>query len=457
MSTGRPAGWASTPLNDILCRQNRAAMSTASNMLSTFLRYMAATNFTSVMGMNQYRNPLGPQNGFTFTAPTQCSTLGTPRPSIETMSPINLSAPGVGASWQHSIPTTMPWVDMSSPPQNNTQGNATVFTGMPFNVFPSLQPPSSNIARRTKRKATDVPPEAPMSKVHLCADQLANMRITPHHTLNCETSRQSRRENDMSYLANSSEQWERFRELEERLAVDSDEQFQSSDKEEAEAQNGLVVRVAEGVFDLAKANSPILPRKVMEDINKPCMQIVLWQSPEHLIQQDIKKDDGKVACPPPSSNSSSSTTNSRTTYAHSTTNPSSSFSLPDISANNSSVPVGMEAMPAVNMFEPSHPPCAASSHSPFVFNRQATSADCSLSPSQDFLRPLTSSSGSPFFSPSSLSHFSTGANNLVDMTTPGSIGCLNNNNITNFNNNNNNNMGSGVMDMFDSLDDEMQL
>ena len=49
-----------------------------------------------------------------------------------------------------------------------------------------------------------------MSKVHLCADQLANMRITPSHHSSSETSQQ------LDKFSNKLEEWDRFRELENR-------------------------------------------------------------------------------------------------------------------------------------------------------------------------------------------------------------------------------------------------
>ena len=68
---------------------------------------------------------------------------------------------------------------------------------------------------------------APISKVHLCADQLANMRITPNHHTSPDTTSQFdlQTENirvdydtrlDIKKPTNKAEDWERFRELESR-------------------------------------------------------------------------------------------------------------------------------------------------------------------------------------------------------------------------------------------------
>lgn len=412
---------------------------------------MATANCNPYLGMNQYRNPGGPQSNFTFTTPTQCTTLGTPRPCIEAISPINLSAPGVGASWQHSIPTTMPWVDMAPAPQNMPLGSATVFTGLPFSLLPSSAA-FNNTLRGSKRKALDVPSEAPASKVHLCADQLANMRITPtyhaspdathpnqQYTINsahCETGL------DFNKSANRSEEWERFRELENRLTVDGEDELDSTISENL-PEEGIQVHVADDVLKNLNSNSsPILPRQVMEDVQKPCMQIVLWQAPEKLIN-NVASKDRKVEC-------ESSTETSTAT----TSNLSSESLSANITSANSTGISSMDTMSPESMYDFQRPSVVVR-NPPFQsseLTRHASPA-CRLSPSPDFLRPLssssdssfsTSSSSSPFFSPTVGNHVNPGA------FYPGGD-YFNNNNI--FSNNN----GNNTMSIFDSVDDEMQL
>ncbi|KAK3804039.1 hypothetical protein RRG08_062409 [Elysia crispata] len=411
--------------------------------------------------MNQYRNPTGLQSNFTFTAPTQCTTLGTPRPCIETISPINLSAPGVGASWQHSIPTTMPWVDMNSAPQNVPLGSATVFTGVPFNIYSGQVSSNNSAPRRSKRKAHDVPAEAPISKVHLCADQLANMRITPNHHTSPDTTSQFdlQTENicvdydtrlDIKKPTNKAEDWERFRELESRLTADSDEEVDQSHSGVLR-KKGVQLHVNDCVINVAQNSSPILPRKVMEDINKPCMQIVLWQSPEKLIR-DITNDDSNAG------SQSLTKTSTTTTSSHSTASflksTASSISVcPPIIAPSLPGSSRMETMPSEHIFDPSRSNIIRNDVSSLstAFNRQINPA-CRLAPSPNFLRPLTSFTNSPFLSTTPSSNIAPVITNQTTLNTSHSNDYLNNNNV--FSNNNN---LSNVMDVLDSVDDEMQL
>ncbi|RUS78698.1 hypothetical protein EGW08_013553 [Elysia chlorotica] len=424
---------------------------------------MAAANYNPLTGMSPYRNPnpTGLQSNFTFTAPTQCTTLGTPRPCIETISPINLSAPGVGASWQHSIPTTMPWVDMNSVPHNVHLGSATVFTGVPFNFFSGQVPPGSNILRRSKRKAEDVLPEVPVSKVHLCTDQLANMRITPSHHMTTEKTSQfdlQAESNSVDYDAmldvrkptTKSEDWERFRELESRLSTESDDELDQSPKRK----EGIQFKVSDGILNIAQTSSPILPRKIMEDLNKPCMQIVLWQSPEKLIG-DLTNDDSSADSQSSTATTLSSSNVSMVTSNTSAITSSSISNCPSVSRHCLPGSSHMEVMASELMSDLPMTRLQGNDLPSFSLPpdlRRSANPACRLAPSPGFLRPLTSFTNSPFWSSSPPSHTAPASN----LTPYGSDYFNNNNNNNIFSNNNSSNQNNG-MEMFDSLDDEMQL
>ncbi|KAI8782861.1 uncharacterized protein LOC106071345 isoform X1 [Biomphalaria glabrata] len=350
------------------------------NYLPGLYNEMAATvfnNFSSV-----HRSPVLSQNSFTFTSPTQGITLATHRPSIQTTSPIsNMSAPGVGTSWQHSIPVTMPWADVVN---LRGAGTTTVFTGVPVPAFPEL-PQSVNVlapVKCPKRKALDLPDEAPLSKVYLCADQFAHMTITSQDQSVLTTpsvagdntnvqvffgSRESQCQSDASA-------WQRFREIENRLEVELDEDFdgnlgQTNNME----QDGPRLTIVDGILESTKRQSPILPRKVMEDITKPCMQIVLWKSPGELVRE-VAKEESQTKT------SSSSTT---TTLTNSQTLGTSAS--PADGGSSCTVNAGMGTIPESFLFNTSH---ASVSQSCIGTNFQSTaSVSTSLPPS---FSPLSS-------------------------------------------------------------------
>ncbi|CAL1528517.1 unnamed protein product [Lymnaea stagnalis] len=283
------------------------------NYLPGLYNDMATAAFSHFTSAQQFRNPVVSQNSFTFTSPTQCSTLATHRPSIQTTSPINMSAPGVGTSWQHSIPVTMPWVDMVS---SRGAGTTTVFTGVPLPAYPDLQMSCTVQIKPPKRKAIDSPDEAPMSKVYLCADQFANMTITTQEQPSLDQVQAGSDDRGVQVFIGArgtqcrgdAEAWQRFRDIENTLDVDLEEDIEvnmaASDNWEP---HGPCFKVAQGILENT-THSPILPRKVMEEITKPCMQIVLWKSPGELIR-DIKEEN--------QSKSSSTTTTITSTFTNS--------------------------------------------------------------------------------------------------------------------------------------------
>ncbi|KAH9515133.1 hypothetical protein Btru_019285 [Bulinus truncatus] len=266
---------------------------------------MAATVFNNFPSAQHYRNPVLSQNSFTFTSPTQGITPATHRPCIQTTSSINnMSAPGVGTSWQHSIPVTMPWVDTVN---FRGAGTTTVFTGTPLPTCPEIL--TSDVPlKRPKRKALDLPDEAPLSKVYLCADQFAHMTITPQEqsgkvpVTDDSKAVQVYFESRETQCQSDTQAWQRFRDIENSLDIELDEDIGGNigHVKNVEA-DGPRLRIVEGILDSAR-QSPILPRKVMAELTKPCMQIVLWKSPGELIR-DVSKDENQTKT------SSASTTN----------------------------------------------------------------------------------------------------------------------------------------------------
>ncbi|XP_005102676.1 probable serine/threonine-protein kinase ndrD [Aplysia californica] len=268
------------------------------NYLPGFPSDISAATFAHVLPTAlHFRSGSVPQNSFTFTTPTQCNTSATPRPCIQTTSRIsNLSAPGVGASWQHSIPTTMPWVATQAVPMRQVGlGNASLFTGIPSHInVPSCSSP----IKRPKRRALDEPNEAPSSKVYLCLDKFANLHISP--------SEHSRDVGTAASYADQTENinsiWQHFQEIENRLDEELEEDVNTCVDPGNTQEDGPVLKVADGILDVDKhkklvSAEPILPREVIAEVQKPCMQLVLWQSPAAAIREFLKCDD-------PQSNSS---------------------------------------------------------------------------------------------------------------------------------------------------------
>ncbi|CAG5124693.1 unnamed protein product [Candidula unifasciata] len=271
----------------------------------------AAFNYHSALAHT--RSPGVVQNGFTFTSPTQCSTMATYRPGIQTTSPIrSLSAPGVGAAWQHSIPVTMPWADIKSPISHLGVGSTAVFTGTPASPYFDGQLSCSSPLRRPKRKALDMPDEAPTSKIYLCADQFANLKISPSEKENYGLPADDGGHTSVQFYSGANilkskgdiEGWQRFRDVENRLDVEVDEDIQLHTANTS-SKDGPCLKVAEGILN-SVTSSPILPHKIVEDMTKPCMQIILWKSPSE-IMRDVAKEDLETTQPSSSSSASSST------------------------------------------------------------------------------------------------------------------------------------------------------
>uniref|UniRef100_A0A0B6YFM4 Uncharacterized protein n=1 Tax=Arion vulgaris TaxID=1028688 RepID=A0A0B6YFM4_9EUPU len=209
----------------------------------------------------------------------------------------------------------MPWVDMKSPVCHPGVGTTTVFTGTRTSPsFSSEGQLSTNVpVRCPKRKALDVLDEAPTSKIYLCADQFANLKISAGEKQNFGLPADDGGNTGVQFYTGVKtskskcdiEGWQRFRDIENRLDVEVEEDIDLNMGKVRGSKEGPCLKVAEGVLGPAVVNSQILPRRVMEDITKPCMQVVLWKSPGEIIREIAQEEVTKT----PSSFSTTITTN----------------------------------------------------------------------------------------------------------------------------------------------------
>lgn len=252
-------------------------------------------NYTSM------QNNIGPCNypgNFTFAVPTSASQLNAGLQSNQHvglysntyMNPQRV-VPGMGVSWQHSVPNNMPWTDQV---YGTVNSGVTTFSGKPtvsqsYNTVTSPRASCSVSPRRNKRHAVeDIEPIAPENKIFLTEEKMTarmkNLNISPMISSAAFVQPLP----DVVLSSNMEPQYcqeagdlQRLRELERRLEEDVSE---SMDREKSGKEKGkprlriklnLPDQVTVGLFD----PRPILPKKILEDINKPNLQVVVWKPP----------------------------------------------------------------------------------------------------------------------------------------------------------------------------------
>ncbi|CAC5416885.1 unnamed protein product [Mytilus coruscus] len=215
---------------------------------------------------------------FTFAVPTRASsyTLGhvghTHQPRGLYSIPISQQGmvPGFGASWQHSVPNQMPWTENWTAPTTN-------FGITTFTAIPTMSVPSFSIYRK----------DAPISKCRVTAEKMvARMEglslINNGSPSGCEKTEyqfQPALDYDLNDMATSSTTcstmsggWERFREIENRLNSESDD-------EDLPDEDGVKVHITESIAKNILESQPLIPQKILDNFHKPCMEVVLWKSP----------------------------------------------------------------------------------------------------------------------------------------------------------------------------------
>ncbi|XP_062584823.1 uncharacterized protein LOC134246477 [Saccostrea cucullata] len=238
---------------------------------------------------------------FTFAVPTSANQLTagftqTSQPgglySNTYMNPQRV-VPGMGASWQHTVPNYMPWTDQVYGMVNSGMSRVPTFTGnstvsQSYNIVPS--PSCSGPTRRNKRHATeDIEAGSPENKIFLTeekmADRMQSLNIQCTGTRNLSPPPVQplpdvvlSSDMDAQYCTEA-EGLQRLKELEKRLEDDvsesRDREKTRKDKPKFKLKLNLPEKVTAGIFN----PSPILPKRILEDINNSNLQVVLWKPP----------------------------------------------------------------------------------------------------------------------------------------------------------------------------------
>lgn len=248
------------------------------------------------------QNNIGPCNypgNFTFAVPTSASQLTAGL--TQSNQPVGLYSntymnprrvvPGMGVSWQHSVPNNMPWTDQV---YGTVNSGVTTFSGKPtvsqsYNTVTSPRASCSVSPRRNKRHAVeDIEPISPENKIFLTEEKMAarmqNLNISPMNSSAAIVQPLP----DVVLSSNMEPQYcqeagdlQRLKELEKRLEEDVSE---SMDREKSGKEKGkprlriklnLPDQVTAGLFD----TQSILPKRILEDMNKPNLQVVVWKPP----------------------------------------------------------------------------------------------------------------------------------------------------------------------------------
>ncbi|KAK6192337.1 hypothetical protein SNE40_003821 [Patella caerulea] len=237
-------------------------------MMPSRLQFMSPNNYTTC-------------NQFTFGSPTQSSACTSsqqmPTSSSRGIFMHRMSAPGLGVSWQHTVPKTMPW----------SEASAIQFTSRPitsacrFNSRTSAQCSSLSLPQpKPKRHLVTFDDEATPNKRLLTEERMAarmeNLFIgkTPAHVLGKDNS-------------NTTDSWEKFLQLEERL---KDDEIILEDERMTEGRmnhNGF--KISDELKDKIFSQEPFLPQQVLQNLNQPSLQLVLWKPPEGVVSEILEK------------------------------------------------------------------------------------------------------------------------------------------------------------------------
>ncbi|XP_041347783.1 uncharacterized protein LOC121367578 [Gigantopelta aegis] len=280
-----------------------------------------------------------PVNRFTFATPTQTS-LGryvaqpysvTSVPSTQIANIVARTVPGLGATWQHSLPNTahprlqmdvtwqncvphmshtqigmdsvaapqlsvpqdMPWMQ-DTPPSNK---DVSVFSAVPilhpqlcYKRGPKRQlgiPDADNGCSPSKQFITEEMMAARMKDLSLdCATCTG-----PSPTRKTPVSPSTAITSDCQHVRTPRpvSQWQRMKEIEERLEDEEDEEIVTTLNSTSKTKPRLHLLTHDiSAKDLLSTN-PLLPKKIIDDLIKPTMQVVLWKPPGYLIKNTISQ------------------------------------------------------------------------------------------------------------------------------------------------------------------------
>ncbi|KAL3858139.1 hypothetical protein ACJMK2_012749 [Sinanodonta woodiana] len=240
-----------------------------------------------------FTNPVYHQQNFTFSFPTQAT--GVVMSSSQTFASQTwagvsgnmpqVTAPGLGINWQHTIPTQIPWANTAN--TFPTPGVA-AFTASSECDLNSPQPSCSETARRHKRHLQERSSTlCPPNKVRLTEDKIAaemqDLKISngisynrpvpsPVHTGNQDPVNNT---DSLKFDMQTDYKIPQWQEFSNRFSMDEDTEAEK--KKKAISARPKLHLLAD-LKSLLPSN-PILPRKILEEINKPKMEIVLWQPP----------------------------------------------------------------------------------------------------------------------------------------------------------------------------------
>ncbi|KAK3599072.1 hypothetical protein CHS0354_024399 [Potamilus streckersoni] len=241
-----------------------------------------------------FTNPVYHQQNFTFSFPTQATGVvmsssqnfvSQPWAGVIGNMP-QVTAPGVGINWQHTIPTQIPWANTANTFPTPGVSSFTASSECDLN---SPQPSCSEMARRHKRHLQERNSSlCPPNKVRLTEDKIAaemqDLKISNGIPYNrpvpspVHTNIQDPVIDTDSFKLNVQKncifpQWQSFSN---RFSVDEDAEAVKK-KKTISARPKL--HLLADLKSLLPSNL-ILPRKILEEIRKPKMEIVLWQPPE---------------------------------------------------------------------------------------------------------------------------------------------------------------------------------
>lgn len=224
-----------------------------------------------------------PLRHFRFLSPTQGATVPTWVPPANTMG--MATAPGVGVSWQHSVPTTMPWAHHTAPnfnaeitPTSSVQSpTQQSFPPSASDRFSQSQSVPAPVQRRKRHSHDEDTPQGPSSKKYLSERMAAwfkQLHIAPVQQSS------SGGPWDSGAFRKRDNGWQRFCEVERRLETGVEEaEIEEADNRMSESSGEPRLVFAEGVSEEILTPSPVLPKAIISTLTKPCMELVLYKEP----------------------------------------------------------------------------------------------------------------------------------------------------------------------------------
>ncbi|GAB1610041.1 uncharacterized protein LOC106872838 isoform X2 [Argonauta hians] len=304
------------------------------NTVTSVSSSVLSTPSTSQLFLNYGGLPFAQhiQTAFTFTSPTQSySLMGSPSGSVlpggvathlhhynshigggnsylhTSTATTPSTAPGVGVTWQHTVPSSMPWVQANSITPNpvcfsDVLSSSSILTGN------DPKPSCSCSPRRPKRRGTDMYEETEMFQIppnKVCvseekvARQLQELSISPvpHSCFSrsCNISHDKKRAESISHWqsmtrtkVHSEATSTKFDEKCKILKSKTRNVVQDIVDEDEKGSDNKAKRSLHIWEDLSKdmlAPKNVLPRKIIEEIistPKPCLDVVLWRPPDVL-------------------------------------------------------------------------------------------------------------------------------------------------------------------------------